>query len=246
MRPRTAAATCRSLGQCRPPNTRRNEEGSLEGFLVLCRPGQPTPTARNTEATGPPLMTPARPARAEYPVVCLVGLEQVLFPQLPLLEDPRPGGGARLLLTWVITPRQGAAVSSPRSRKAAWRHARKARPVPSRCFLLGTAAELIQGDIPPERWRVPIRRSKRLIASLGSIARTCQRLGRRWQPRSPGHAVRRRAPAPDWAIGRSNCEPRQASATHDTHPVRSGEKISNRGEVEGHGPTSSNPRLAPN
>jgi len=122
--------TLQELVNAAPNNTRRKPKGGARlGRLPWASlpPCAADADSKDTEANGVTLMTlHASKGGLEFPVVCSWAWSRVLFPQLPLPGGSlRPGGRSGASCYVGYNPRQGAAVPSPRQRKAALgRHAR--------------------------------------------------------------------------------------------------------------------------
>jgi DNA helicase-2/ATP-dependent DNA helicase PcrA len=213
-----------------------NDDGNLEGFLASAALSSDADN-KDTAADRVTLMTLHSSKGLEFPVVCLVGLEQGLFPSYRSLDDPASLEEERRLCYVGITRAKERLFLSHASERRLWGGMREAA-VPS-VFLSELPEALVQGDLP-QTGGAAIRRERRL-----------DRLTRvdRDQPSSaPANAVRRRqagpAPGRSWTVG--------DKVTHSsfgvgeiTHTFGSGEKISIAVKFVGMGPKILDPRLAP-
>jgi DNA helicase-2/ATP-dependent DNA helicase PcrA len=213
-----------------------NDDGNLEGFLASAALSSDA-DKKDTAADRVTLMTLHSSKGLEFPVVCLVGLEQGLFPSYRSLDDPASLEEERRLCYVGITRAKERLFLSHASERRLWGGMREAA-VPS-VFLSELPEALVQGDLP-QSGGAALRRERRL-----------DRLTRvdRDQPSSaPANAVRRRhtgpAPGRSWTVG--------DKVTHSnfgigeiTHTFGSGEKVSIAVKFVGMGPKILDPRLAP-
>lgn len=95
----------------------------------------------------------------EFPVVCLVGLEQGLFPSYRSLDDPASLEEERRLCYVGITRAKERLFLSHASERRLWGGMREAA-VPS-VFLSELPEELVQGSLP-QRGGAALRRERRL------------------------------------------------------------------------------------
>ena len=212
------------------------DDGDLEGFLATAALSSDA-DSKDTAADRVTLMTLHSSKGLEFPVVCLVGLEQGLFPSYRSLDDPASLEEERRLCYVGITRAKERLFLSHASERRLWGGMREAA-VPS-VFLSELPEALVQGDLP-QSGGAALRRERRL-----------ERLTRvdRDKPGSPpANAVRRRqagpAPGRSWSVG--------DKVTHSsfglgeiTHTFGSGEKVSIAVKFAGMGPKILDPRLAP-
>ena len=129
----------------------------------------------------------------EFPVVCMVGLEQGLFPSYRSLDDPASLEEERRLC-YVGTRAKERLFLSHASERRLWGGMREAA-VPS-LFLSELPESLVQGDIP-QSGGAALRREQRLDRLT--------RVDRGLPPSAPANAVRRRqagpAPGRSWQVG---------------------------------------------
>ena len=217
-----------------------NEEGSLEGFLASAALASDA-DSKDTAADRVTLMTLHASKGLEFPVVCLVGLEQGLFPSYRSLEDPAALEEERRLCYVGITRAKERLFLSHASERRLWGGMRE--PAVPSVFLAELPEELVQGDLP-RSGGAAIRREQRLDRLTRVDRDDSQRLAAGGCAGAPANAVRRRAPARPWAVGD---QLRHASFGEGkiTHLFGSGEKISIAVKFEGMGPKILDPRLAP-
>jgi DNA helicase-2/ATP-dependent DNA helicase PcrA len=213
-----------------------NEEGDLEGFLATAALSSDA-DSKDTAADRVTLMTLHSSKGLEFPVVCLVGLEQGLFPSYRSLDDPASLEEERRLCYVGITRAKERLFLSHASERRLWGGMREAA-VPS-VFLSELPEELVQGDLP-QSGGAALRRERRL-----------ERLTRvdRDKPLSaPANAVRRRqagpAPGRSWQVG-DRVIHASFGVGEITHTFGSGEKVSIAVKFVGMGPKILDPRLAP-
>ena len=213
-----------------------NEEGDLEGFLATAALSSDA-DSKDTAADRVTLMTLHSSKGLEFPVVCLVGLEQGLFPSYRSLDDPASLEEERRLCYVGITRAKERLFLSHASERRLWGGMREAA-VPS-VFLSELPEELVQGDLP-QSGGAALRRERRL-----------ERLTRvdRDKPLSaPANAVRRRqagpAPGRSWQVG-DRVMHASFGVGEITHTFGSGDKVSIAVKFVGMGPKILDPRLAP-
>ena len=166
-----------------------NEEGDLEGFLASAALASDA-DSKDTAADRVTLMTLHSSKGLEFPVVCLVGLEQGLFPSYRSLDDPASLEEERRLCYVGITRAKERLFLSHASERRLWGGMREAA-VPS-VFLSELPEALVQGDIP-QSGGAALRRERRL--------ERLTRVDRDKPSTAPANAVRRRQAGP--APGRS-------------------------------------------
>jgi DNA helicase-2/ATP-dependent DNA helicase PcrA len=173
----------------------------------------------------------------EFPVVCLVGLEQGLFPSYRSLDDPASLEEERRLCYVGITRAKERLLLSYASERRLWGGMREAA-VPS-VFLSELPEALVQGDIP-QSGGAALRRERRL--------ERLTRVDRDKPSSAPANAVRRRqagpAPGRSWQVGDQVLHA-SFGVGEITHTFGSGEKVSIAVKFVGMGPKILDPRLAP-
>tara|TARA_B100002052_G_scaffold40044_1_gene32189 strand:- start:3686 stop:5098 length:1413 start_codon:yes stop_codon:yes gene_type:complete len=213
-----------------------NEEGDLEGFLATAALSSDA-DSKDTAADRVTLMTLHSSKGLEFPVVCLVGLEQGLFPSYRSLDDPASLEEERRLCYVGITRAKERLFISHASERRLWGGMREAA-VPS-VFLSELPEALIQGDLP-QSGGAALRRERRL--------ERLTRVDREKPSTAPANAVRRRqagpAPGRSWQVG-DRVTHASFGVGEITHTFGSGEKVSIAVKFAGMGPKILDPRLAP-
>ena len=213
-----------------------NEEGDLEGFLATAALSSDA-DSKDTAADRVTLMTLHSSKGLEFPVVCLVGLEQGLFPSYRSLDDPASLEEERRLCYVGITRAKERLFLSHASERRLWGGMREAA-VPS-VFLSELPEELVQGDLP-QSGGAALRRERRL--------ERLTRIDRDKPLSAPANAVRRRqagpAPGRSWQVG-DRVMHASFGVGEITHTFGSGEKVSIAVKFVGMGPKILDPRLAP-
>ncbi|MGC6482622.1 MAG: UvrD-helicase domain-containing protein [Synechococcus sp.] len=215
-----------------------NDEGDLEGFLASAALASDA-DSKDAEADRVTLMTLHSSKGLEFPVVCLVGMEQGLFPSYRSLDDPASLEEERRLCYVGITRAKERLFLSHASERRLWGGMRE--PAVPSVFLSELPEALVKGDLP-RSGGAAIRREQRL-----------ERLTRvdRAKPtgaRAPANAVRRRqagpAPGTSWSVG-DQVSHSNFGIGEITHTFGSGEKVSIAVKFPGMGPKILDPRLAP-
>jgi DNA helicase-2/ATP-dependent DNA helicase PcrA len=213
-----------------------NEEGDLEGFLSTAALSSDV-DSKDTAADRVTLMTLHSSKGLEFPVVCLVGLEQGLFPSYRSLDDPASLEEERRLCYVGITRAKERLFLSHASERRLWGGMREAA-VPS-VFLSELPEELVQGDLP-QSGGAALRRERRL--------ERLTRIDRDKPLSAPANAVRRRqagpAPGRSWQVG-DRVMHASFGVGEITHTFGSGDKVSIAVKFVGMGPKILDPRLAP-
>ena len=217
-----------------------NEEGSLEGFLASAALASDA-DSKDTAADRVTLMTLHASKGLEFPVVCLVGLEQGLFPSYRSLEDPAALEEERRLCYVGITRAKERLFLSHASERRLWGGMRE--PAVPSVFLSELPPELVQGDVP-RSGGAALRREQRLDRLTRVDREESQRVAAGGSAAAPANAVRRLAQAWPWAVGDQLHHANFGDGTI-THLFGSGEKISIAVKFEGMGPKILDPRLAP-
>ncbi len=217
-----------------------NEEGSLEGFLASAALASDV-DAKDTAADRVTLMTLHASKGLEFPVVCLVGLEQGLFPSYRSLDDPAALEEERRLCYVGITRAKERLFLSHASERRLWGGMRE--PAVPSVFLSELPPELVQGDVP-RSGGAALRREQRLDRLTRVDREESERVQSGGAAGAAANAVRRRAPGRSWAVG-DRLRHTSFGDGHVTHLFGSGEKISIAVKFEGMGPKILDPRLAP-
>ncbi len=213
-----------------------NEEGDLEGFLATAALSSDADN-KDTAADRVTLMTLHSSKGLEFPVVCLVGLEQGLFPSYRSLDDPASLEEERRLCYVGITRAKERLFLSHASERRLWGGMREAAG-PSG-FLSELPEALVQGDLP-QSGGAALRRERRLDRLT--------RVDRERPAPAAANAVRRRhagpAPGRSWSVG-DRVSHASFGLGEVTHTFGSGEKVSIAVKFAGMGPKILDPRLAP-
>ena len=213
-----------------------NDEGDLEGFLASAALASDA-DSKDTAADRVTLMTLHSSKGLEFPVVCLVGLEQGLFPSYRSLDDPASLEEERRLCYVGITRAKERLFISHASERRLWGGMRE--PAMPSVFLSELPEGLVQGDVP-QSGGAAIRREQRL--------ERLTRVDRAKPSTAPANAVRRRqagpAPGKSWAVG-DQVSHASFGVGEITHTFGSGEKVSIAVKFAGMGPKILDPRLAP-
>ncbi|MEC8213711.1 MAG: UvrD-helicase domain-containing protein [Cyanobacteriota bacterium] len=213
-----------------------NDEADLEGFLATAALSSDADN-KDTAADRVTLMTLHSSKGLEFPVVCLVGLEQGLFPSYRSLDDPASLEEERRLCYVGITRAKERLFLSHASERRLWGGMREAA-VPS-VFLSELPEALVQGDLP-QSGGASLRRERRL--------ERLTRVDRDVTSSPPANAVRRRhagpAPGRSWSVGDKVIHS-SFGLGEITHTFGSGEKVSIAVKFTGMGPKILDPRLAP-
>ncbi len=221
-----------------------NEEADLEGFLATAALAS---DADNKDRTPDrvTLMTLHSSKGLEFPVVCLVGMEQGLFPSYRSLDDPASMEEERRLCYVGLTRAKEKLCLFHANERRLWGGVRE--PAVSSIFLSEIPQELLEGDIPLTGGTV-LRRDRSLerltrIDRPSNYSRNSER-----SEDFGSNAVRRIHSGPTsgkvWSIGdlviHSNFGKGEI-----THIFGSGEKISIAIKFIGMSPKILDPRLAP-
>lgn len=204
-----------------------NEEGDLEGFLASAALASDA-DSKDTAADRVTLMTLHSSKGLEFPVVCLVGLEQGLFPSYRSLDDPASLEEERRLCYVGITRAKERLFLSHASERRLWGGMRE--PAVPSIFLAELPEALVQGDIP---------------RSGGAALRREQRLERLTRvDRAESQPKARVSAARSWSVGEKVIHANFGEG-EVTHTFGSGEKISIAVKFIGMGSKILDPRLAP-
>ena len=195
--------------------------------------------SKDTAADRVTLMTLHSSKGLEFPVVCLVGMEQGLFPSYRSLDDPASLEEERRLCYVGITRAKERLFLSHASERRLWGGMRE--PAVPSVFLSELPEALVQGEIP-RSGGASIRREQRLDR-LTRVDR--DKLN---GSNDPANAVRRRQAGPahgkSWSVG-DQVTHANFGVGEITHTFGSGEKVSIAVKFPGMGPKILDPRLAP-
>ena len=215
-----------------------NEEGDLEGFLASAALASDA-DSKDTAADRVTLMTLHSSKGLEYPVVCLVGMEQGLFPSYRSLDDPASLEEERRLCYVGITRAMERLFLFHANERRLWGGMREPS-VPS-VFLSELPEALVKGDLP-HSGGAALRRDRRLDRLTRIDRQESRRVQSGGEAAEPANAVRRRART--WAVG-DRLRHSSFGEGRVTHLFGSGQKISIAVKFEGMGPKILDPRLAP-
>ncbi len=215
-----------------------NEEGDLEGFLASAALASDA-DSKDTAADRVTLMTLHSSKGLEFPVVCLVGMEQGLFPSYRSLDDPASLEEERRLCYVGITRAMERLFLFHANERRLWGGMREPS-VPS-VFLSELPEALVKGDLP-HSGGAALRRDRRLDRLTRIDRQESRRVQSGGEAAEPANAVRRRART--WAVG-DRLRHSSFGEGRVTHLFGSGQKISIAVKFEGMGPKILDPRLAP-
>ncbi|WP_269622374.1 UvrD-helicase domain-containing protein [Prochlorococcus marinus] len=221
-----------------------NEAADLEGFLATAALASDSDNKDST-LDRVTLMTLHSSKGLEFPIVCLVGMEQGLFPSYRSLDDPASLEEERRLCYVGLTRAKEKLFLFHANERRLWGGARE--PALASIFLSEIPDSLIEGDYPLAggtalRRDRHLDRLTRLDKFSSSSHNHLSNLG------IPSNSVRKMSSGPipgkKWAVGdkiiHSNFGKGQI-----THIFGSGEKISIAIKFDGMSPKILDPRLAP-
>ena len=221
-----------------------NDEGDLEGFLASAALASDA-DSKDTAADRVTLMTLHSSKGLEFPVVCLVGLEQGLFPSYRSLDDPASLEEERRLCYVGSTRAKERLFISHASERRLWGGMRE--PAMPSVFLSELPEGLVQGDVP-QSGGAALRREQRLERLTRVDRDDSRRVASGGASGTPANAVRRRqagpAPGKSWSVG-DQVVHASFGVGEITHTFGSGEKVSIAVKFAGMGPKILDPRLAP-
>jgi DNA helicase-2/ATP-dependent DNA helicase PcrA len=217
-----------------------SEDANLEGFLstaALSSDADNKDTAQNRVT----LMTLHSSKGLEFPVVCLVGMEQGLFPSYRSLDDPSSLEEERRLCYVGLTRAKEKLFLFHASERRMWGGMRE--PAIASIFLSEIPEELVKGDIPLSGGAT-LRREK----NLDRLTRIDRQSNKKSFPSKAENAVRKTysgpSPGKRWSVN-DRVEHSSFGEGKITHVFGTGEKISLAIKFSGMGPKILDPRLAP-
>lgn len=221
-----------------------NESADLEGFLATAALASDADN-KDTAKDRVTLMTLHSSKGLEFPLVCMVGLEQGLFPSYRSLDDPASLEEERRLCYVGLTRAKERLFIFHATERRLWGGAREPS-VPS-IFLSEIPSEQMEGDIQLTGGAA-LRRERR-IDRLTRIDRIDKKINStETQQDFPKNAVRRRysgpEPGKDWSVG-DRVSHSIFGEGKISHIFGSGEKISIAIKFNGMSPKIIDPRLAP-
>ncbi len=221
-----------------------NEAADLEGFLATAALASDA-DKKDTAHDRITLMTLHSSKGLEFPIVCLVGLEQGLFPSYRSLDDPASLEEERRLCYVGLTRAKERLFLFHATERRIWGGMRE--PAVSSIFLSEIPSELIEGDIQLAGGAA-LRRERRMDRLTRVDRREDQLNSSGISKNLPTNAVRRKysgpAPGVSWEVGNKVLHSAFGEG-EVTHIFGSGEKISIAIKFVGMGPKILDPRLAP-
>jgi len=221
-----------------------NDDADLERFLAAAALASDADN-KDTSADRVTLMTLHSSKGLEFLVVCLVGLEQGLFPSYRSLDDPASLEEERRLCYVGITRAKERLFLSHASERRLWGGMRE--PAVPSVFLSELPQEHLQGDLP-RSGGAALRRTDRLDRLTRVDREKSRQVARGGAAGIPANALRRRAahtaPGRNWAVG-DRVRHSSFGEGHITHLFGSGERISIAVKFAGMSPKILDPRLAP-
>ncbi len=221
-----------------------NETADLEGFLESAALASDADSKENSldKVT---LMTLHSSKGLEFPIVCLVGLEQGLFPSYRSLDDPASLEEERRLCYVGLTRAKEKLCLFHANERRLWGGIRE--PAIASIFLSEIPSELIEGESPLSGG-TSLRRDRRL-ERLTRVDRGSYATNNPAESHSsPGNVVLRRnsgpTPGRTWSVGDLVIHSSFGKGKI-THIFGSGEKISIAIKFKGMSPKILDPRLAP-
>ena len=217
-----------------------NDIGDLEGFLSSAALASDVDN-KNLETDRITLMTLHSSKGLEFPVVCLVGLEQGLFPSYRSLDDPFSLEEERRLCYVGLTRAKERLILSHANERRMWGGLRE--PAIPSVFLSEIPRDLIEGDLP-QNSGIAIRRNNR----LERLTRIDRENNNENSKGIPSNAVRRKfsGPRPDkeWKVG-DQIKHLSFGEGQVTHVFGTGQRKTIAIKFKGMGPKIIDPRLAP-
>jgi len=217
-----------------------SEEANLEGFLSTAALSSDADN-KDTASNRVTLMTLHSSKGLEFPVVCLVGLEQGLFPSYRSLDDPSSLEEERRLCYVGLTRAKEKLFLFHASERRMWGGMRE--PAIASIFLSEIPEELVKGDIPLSGGST-LRREK----TLDRLTRIDRQSNKNSFSSEAENAVRKTysgpSPGKKWSVN-DRVEHSSFGEGKITHVYGSGVKISLAIKFSGMGPKILDPRLAP-
>ncbi len=175
----------------------------------------------------------------EFPVVCIAGLEQGLFPSYRSLNEPASLEEERRLCYVGITRAKERLFLFHANERRLWGGLRE--PAVPSIFLSELPEELVQGDIPLEGG-THLRRDEKLERLTRIDRENSRNSAERTKNNESANAIRQRARK--WLVG-DRLVHSAFGEGEVTHLFGSGEKTSIAVKFKGMGPKIIDPRLAP-
>ena len=221
-----------------------NESADIEGFLATAALASDADN-KNTANDRVTLMTLHSSKGLEFPVVCLVGMEQGLFPSYRSLDDASSIEEERRLCYVGITRAKEILYLFHASERRMWGGMRE--PAIPSSFLSEIPEYLIEGDIPLAGG-TSLRRDRHLDRLTRIDRESHQTNNFETLKQKPSNAVRRKyagpSPGKAWSVGDKVLH-NSFGKGEVTHSFGAGEKMSLAIKFEGVGSKILDPRLAP-
>ncbi len=216
------------------------EEATLEGFLALAALASDA-DSKDTDSDRVTLMTLHSSKGLEFPVICLVGMEQGLFPSYRSLDNPSSLEEERRLCYVGLTRAKEQLFLFHASERRLWGGMRE--PAIPSLFLSEIPEELMQGDVQLTGG-ASLRREKR----IDRLTRVDRVPTQSINSTNPQNAVRRKNANPTanqkWSVGDIVIHSAFGKGKV-THIFGSGQKISLAVKFKDLSPKILDPRLAP-
>ena len=217
-----------------------SEEANLEGFLSTAALSSDADN-KDTASNRVTLMTLHSSKGLEFPVVCLVGMEQGLFPSYRSLDDPSSLEEERRLCYVGLTRAKEKLFLFHATERRMWGGMRE--PAIASIFLSEIPEELVKGDIPLSGG-ASLRREK----NLDRLTRIDRQTNKKSFLSEAENGVRKTysgpSPGKEWSVN-DRVIHSSFGEGKITHVFGSGEKISLAIKFAGMGPKILDPRLAP-
>ena len=217
-----------------------SEDANLEGFLSTAALSSDADN-KDTASNRVTLMTLHSSKGLEFPVVCLVGMEQGLFPSYRSLDDQSSLEEERRLCYVGLTRAKEKLFLFHASERRMWGGMRE--PAIASIFLSEIPEELVKGDIPLSGGAT-LRREK----NLDRLTRIDRQSNKNSFLSGAGNGVRKTysgpSPGKRWSVN-DKVEHSSFGEGKITHVFGTGEKISLAIKFSGMGPKILDPRLAP-
>ena len=221
-----------------------NDAADIDGFLATAALASDADN-KDTANDRVTLMTLHSSKGLEFPLVCLVGMEQGLFPSYRSLDDPSSLEEERRLCYVGITRAKERLYLFHASERRIWGGMRE--PAIPSLFLSEIPADLVEGDIPLAGG-TSLRRDRRLDRLTRIDREPNQANSFENDRQEASNAVRRKhggpAPGKVWSVGDKVIH-NSFGEGEITHTFGTGEKMSLAIKFKGIGAKILDPRLAP-
>ncbi len=221
-----------------------SDEGSIESFLESAALASDSDN-KDTSIDRVTLMTLHSSKGLEFPVVCIVGMEQGLFPSYRSLDNPSALEEERRLCYVGITRAQERLFLFHASERRLWGGMRE--PAVPSLFLSELPESLVKGDLP-RTGGTAVRREQRLNRLTRTDRAESLKVLAGGEESNPTNAVRKinsgPSPGKTWEVG-DRLIHASFGEGEITHRFGSGQKVSIAVKFKGMGPKILDPRLAP-